>query len=108
MEGGVVALTDAQQLRTKQELEVNLGRSGLTMPDLESRLGLTAERLDAAMHLRPGAHPVDVWLLRDYLEQEILAQGGEPAPFTVLTPQARQVAAGWYRLRHAPGPAGQS
>ena len=43
-----------------------------------------------------------VWLLRDYLEQRVRAAGGTPAPYTVLTEQARPLADHWFGLQAPP------
>lgn len=98
-----MSLTTAQQSRTRKELLENHRLSGLTVQDLQTNLGFGAQRLDDTLHLRPASDPADVWILRDYLEQEILARGCTPVPFTVLTVAARAAAAQWYRLRPAPG-----
>jgi hypothetical protein len=103
-----MSLTAAQQQRTSSELRANIALSGLSAGDVQAALGFTAERLEQVLSVGPAASPADVWLLRDYLEQRVLAQGGTPVPYTVLTSQARQLAAGWFRLRPVPGAQGQA
>jgi hypothetical protein len=44
------------------------------------------------------ADPVDVWLVRDYLERTVVARGGTPRPFSALTPAARASAEKWFAL----------
>jgi hypothetical protein len=98
-----MSLTAAEQQRTSSELRANFARSGLADGDIQAALGFSAEQLAETLSVGPAASPADVWLLRDYLEQRVLARGGTPAPYTVLTSQARQQAAGWFRLRPVPG-----
>ena len=98
-----MSLTTAEQRRTSSELRANLALSGLSADNVRTALGFTDAQLEATLSVGPAASPADVWLVRDYLEQRVLAQGGTPVPYTVLTSQARQLAAGWFRLRPVPG-----
>ena len=98
-----MSLTAEEQRRTSSELRANLALSGLAHGDVQAVLGFSAAQLAETLSVGPVASPADVWLLRDYLEQCVLAQGGSPVPYTVLTSQARPQAAGWFRLRPVPG-----
>ena len=98
-----MSLTAEEQRRTSSELRANLALSGLSDGHVQGALGFTAVQFAETLSVGPAASPADVWLLRDYLEQRVLAQGGTPVPYTVLTSQARQQAAGWFRLRPVPG-----
>lgn len=97
-----MSLTADEQKRTSEELLTNFRLSGLPAATVAADLSLTTEELDATLCLGPSAHPTEVWLVRDYLEQAILAAGGTPAPFTILTPEARRSAERWFTLRPAP------
>jgi hypothetical protein len=66
-------LTEAEQRRTSDELNSNLGLAG--------------------------ADPVDVRQLRDYLEQAVCDARRAPVSFPVLTEDARARAHQWFSLR---------
>lgn len=97
-----MSLSTEQQARTRGELLANFDLTGLTREQVQTDLGFTAQQLCDTLHLRSGSHPADVWLLRDYLDQHLRAQGPEPVPFTVLTETARLAASLWFTLRRAP------
>jgi hypothetical protein len=84
-----MSLNAAQQARTSQELYANLELSGLTAEAVRADLQFTAHQLDETLELGPDSRPNDVWQLRDYLEQTILARGATPVPFSVLTESMR-------------------
>ena len=98
-----MSLTAEEQQRTCAELRANLALTGLADADVAAVLGFSAGQLAETLALGRASQPADVWLVRDYLEQRVLASGRTPVPFTVLTEQSRQLAAGWFRLRQAPG-----
>lgn len=103
-------LNDDERRRTAAELRGNLDAAGLTPAEAAWDLGFLPERLRAVLDVE-SADPVDVWLLRDYLEQAVHDAGCEPVPFTVLTSDARRRAEGWFRLhddvpRHLSAPGG--
>jgi hypothetical protein len=97
-----MSLNDAERSRTCRELQHNLELSGLTHSQAANDLGFSVQRLDDTLTLATGNDPADVWQLRDYLEQAVLDGGGEPAPFSVLTEDARSAARSWFDLRPAP------
>ena len=45
---------------------------------------------------------MDVWLLRDYVEQAVRDAGRRPVAYTVLTERSRLRARMWFRLQKAP------
>lgn len=96
-----MSLNEEQKSRTREELRANFDLSGLSPEQAAKALGFTAEQFDDALCLAPASHPADVWLLRDYLEREVIARGIGPVPFTVLTPKTRLDAADWFNLRPA-------
>lgn len=93
-----MSLTEAEKIRTSQELRANLQLSGVTPDQLCVDLGFSARQLEDTLHVRGGSRPRDVWLLRDHLEDLVRDAGGVAAPYSVLTEQARQAAAGWFPL----------
>ena len=95
-----MSLRDDERARTGEELKANFALSGLTLAEVEADLGCTPSRLRST--LDSSGDPVDVWELRDYLEQAVTDAGGEPIPFTILTESARSKANGWFGLRTAP------
>jgi hypothetical protein len=97
--GGAVSLTAAGRARTSANLEL----SGLTASQAGAAPGFSARQLDEALSVSPAVSPARVWLLRDYLEQRVRAAGGSPAAYTVLTEQARLLAAGWFGVQAPPG-----
>ncbi len=97
-----MSLTVGEQRQTSVELHANHRMSGLSLHDVQVDLGFTAGQLEATLDVAPGCDPVDVWLLRDYLQREITARGRTPAPYSVLTEPARAAAAEWFPLRPAP------
>ena len=92
-----MALNKRQRAATSDELRANLELSGLNENDLQLRLGITDEQLESALEVT-GADPIDVWLVRDYLERVIVERGAKPVPFTALTQAARASAERWYAL----------
>jgi len=92
-----MALNKRQRAATSDELRANLELSGLNENDLQLRLGITDEQLESALEVT-GADPIDVWLVRDYLERVIVERGAKPVPFTALTQAARASAEQWYAL----------
>ncbi|WP_405009532.1 DUF2316 family protein [Kitasatospora sp. NBC_01539] len=97
-----MTLNAAERRRTSEELAQNLALSGLTPQQVAQDLHLTPRQLQAALDLDPAAGPVDVWYLRDHLEQAVRDAGREPVAHTVLTGEARLLATRWFPLREAP------
>ncbi|MGV1010668.1 MAG: DUF2316 family protein, partial [Dermatophilaceae bacterium] len=95
-----MSLTNEEMARTAAELDANRLRTGLRREEIAASLGFTLARLDATLGL--DGDPVDVWLLRDYLEQAVHDAGRAAVVFTVLTPAARHRARTWFRLGPAP------
>ncbi|WSI67626.1 DUF2316 family protein [Streptomyces sp. NBC_01336] len=59
-------------------------------------------RLRQTLDVDPVSDPVDVWQLRDHLQQAVLDAGGTPVPYSVLSDRSRLRARPWFRLRSAP------
>lgn len=97
-----MSLDSREREQNASELRANLELSGLTPAEIATALDFSSIRLDEA--LRSSGDPVDVWLLRDYLEAAVRASGRDPVPFTILTEAARASARVWFDLREAPAP----
>lgn len=54
------------------------------------------QRFNTALDVTHDAHPVDVWQVRDTLEQMVREAGAVPVPHTVLTEEMRGAAAVWF------------
>jgi hypothetical protein len=85
---------------TRRELQANFALSELSAAEVCADLTWSHTEFAAALSVE--ADPVDVWLLRDYLEQAVTDHGLDPAPFTVLTEQSRTRAVLWFDLQRAP------
>lgn len=93
----------AETLRQARiELVAALEQSGLSRAEVAADLGFTEEGLAAAVAVDRGADPVEVWMVRDYLEQAARDRGAEPYPHTVLTEELRIAALKWFDLRQPP------
>ncbi|GAB2449496.1 hypothetical protein HD599_002042 [Conyzicola lurida] len=92
-----MSLNKRERAATSEELHANLELAGLGVADLERALGLDDDRIEGVLGVT-GADPVDVWLVRDYLERVLLERGVKPRTFTVLTPAARVAAEKWFAL----------
>lgn len=99
-----MTLKRAERQATSEQLAANLALSGLTRGQVCEDLDFSDAELEAALELRELVDPVDVWVLRDYLELAVRQSGGEPVEYTVLTEEARTEAYKWYVLREAPQP----
>ncbi|MFB7085728.1 DUF2316 family protein [Streptomyces sp. NPDC056296] len=97
-----MTLNDTERHRTSDELKSNLDLSGLTMAEVAADLHFTPQRLRSTLDTDLACDPVDVWQLRDYLDQAVRDTGGRPAPYTVLTRGSRLKARMWFSLRKAP------
>jgi len=93
-----MSLDQRQTAATRDELAINLARSGQTSGGLADVTGLDRSHVRAALQV-DGARPEDVWLVRDYLDRVIRSNGGTPLPYSTLTEQARAAARVWFPLR---------
>ena len=76
-------LTRQETLATKAELAENFNRLGYDFAQVAKDLEISQEDLQAVLDMSypDSAH---VWMLRDYLEDMLLAQGSEVYPFSRL------------------------
>ncbi len=97
-----MSLDDTERRRTSDELKSNFALSELTFSEVAADLHFPPERLRSALDVGDGVDPVDIWQLRDYLEQAVHDAGMQPTAYTVLTNRSRLAARMWFRLRKAP------
>lgn len=97
-----MSLNDEERARTSAELWANARLARVTVEELANGLGLGTGQVRAALDVREGARPQDVWLVRDHLEDLVREAGESPVPYTVLTGRARPAAAMWFPLRRPP------
>ncbi|MEV0579341.1 DUF2316 family protein [Streptomyces sp. NPDC050392] len=97
-----MTLNAAERLRTSEEFARNLALTGLAPHDGAADLAFTPVRLRQTLDVDPASDPVDVWQLRDCLQQAVLDAGGTPVPYSVLSDRSRLKARLWFRLRGAP------
>ena len=79
-----MSLNLKQKQRTAAELQQNYKRLGRPEAEVLTALRFTSEQLDAALHVTGAANGYDVWKLRDYLVEQLQAQGKTVTPFSVL------------------------
>jgi hypothetical protein len=93
----MMTLTPEDEARTSRELRANWTLSGVNAADAARDLEITVAQFWAALDCR--TTPIEtLWAVRDYLWDMVLAGGGRPVRYTVLTESARQVAAMWHPL----------
>lgn len=94
-----MSLSAAERKRTGEELQANYRKAGLTPEKVQADLRLSAAQLAETLDVTSASRPENVWLLRDYLEEEVKGRGEQPCPYTYLTDEMRGVAARWFPLR---------
>lgn len=93
-----MSLNEAQRRDPATELSENLSRSGLTESRASNQAQLDSQRFRAALNVSPDADPVDVWRVRDFLDQAVRDNGQQPVTYLVLTEEARQAARRWFNI----------
>lgn len=99
-----MSLDRAEQQRTSEELRANQRLSGASDQQLAEQLDFSTQQVEDTLAVADASAPQDVWLLRDHLEDLVLALGGTPVRYSVLTEQARQSAARWFPLHRRSQP----
>lgn len=93
-----MSLNSEQREGTRNELRHNLELCELTVETIAVELGFTESRLEATFDVGEDSDPVDVWMLRDFLEKTVREGGGTPERYSVLTETARSDAQRWFGL----------
>ncbi|WP_326655898.1 DUF2316 family protein [Streptomyces sp. NBC_00385] len=78
-----MTLNAAERHRTGEEFAQNLALTGLSPHEVAADLAFTPERLRRTLDVAPASYAVDVWQLRDYLQQAVLDAGGTPVSHSV-------------------------
>ena len=93
-----MSLNPEQRRTTADEFTENLSRAGLTLEQAQARSSLSEQRFSAAISVSPDAHPVDVWAVRDLLEDLVEEAGGTSVEHSVLNDKARSAAQVWFGI----------
>ena len=78
-----MSLTLAQEEATRHELAANLAKTHLTQAAVAQALDTTPKRIAEIMAFNP-RRLEDPWIVRNYLLEQLQAQGVTPEPFTAL------------------------
>ncbi|RRG09983.1 MAG: DUF2316 family protein [Lactobacillus sp.] len=78
-----MSLTVAEKRVTKKELQRNLILSGLSEEQVARDLKTSPKTIQNILQLKV-THIEDPWILKSYLEEQILDQQKNPLPFTAL------------------------
>lgn len=94
-----MSLNERQIADTREELAVNVSRTGLELNEIGQALGISADRVRAAIGLIEPVNSVDVWAVRDLLEIAARQAGLTLVAFSALTEEVRPRAEAWFPLR---------
>ncbi len=97
-----MSLNAEERQRTSRELQHTATAISLTGEQIAHQLEWSVARTESTLAVDSASNPVDVWELRDFLEETATGLGAETVPFTVLTEAARRRAHVWFALRHPP------
>ncbi len=79
-----MSLTEKQLLIASKELNLHLELLGYDEDKIMSDLKFTKEQLHNTLELNRNSQPVDVWILKDYLEEKLVLEGKVPKPSVVF------------------------
>jgi hypothetical protein len=79
-----MSLNNYQVAATKQEFQKNLELSNLSISEIANDLHTTVTTIENTLALNV-YRIEDPWIVKNYLEEKIIAQGKKPIPFTALT-----------------------
>ncbi len=79
-----MSLNILERKQTSAELYENYRISGLTREIIQADLHFSETQLENTFAVGSIENPVDVWKLRDYMEETILEQGKKPYPYSKL------------------------
>lgn len=97
-----MSLNASERKQTSVELIANFALSGVSAEDVQSHLRFSAHDFDETLNVSAASDPVNIWLLRDYLEILARDKGLVPVPYRVLTEAGRAAAGRWFPLRTPP------
>ncbi|WP_164848025.1 DUF2316 family protein [Lacticaseibacillus hulanensis] len=79
-----MSLTAEQTVATRNEFKENIARSGLSLTQIATQLGTTADVIAESIDMHPRRID-DNWIIRNFLLQYLNEHNIEPVPFTALT-----------------------
>ncbi|WP_155287294.1 DUF2316 family protein [Lacticaseibacillus zhaodongensis] len=79
-----MSLNPQQMQNTRNELQANFERTGLSKEQVASDLHISMAKLDRLFSLDQQSLN-DPWILRNYLLEKVAANGQDPVPFTALS-----------------------
>lgn len=79
-----MSLNPQEVQATKKEFQQNLALSGLSIEQIAADLKTTPIVIQQLLVLQ-ARHIEDPWVLKNYLEAQIRAQGQQPIPFSALS-----------------------
>lgn len=79
-----MSLNPEQMAATRRELQANFELTGLTKAQVAAALHISETKLDHLFTLTQQSLN-DPWILRNYLLDQVKAQGKTPVPFTALS-----------------------
>lgn len=91
-----MSLNESERAQTARELRENFQKSGLTLDQVASELGVSPGQIDQALDL--SGHPASTWKLRDFLQAAVLRNGQTPTDYSVLTEAQRDNARAWFGI----------
>ncbi|MGC6767935.1 DUF2316 family protein [Enterococcus sp. LJL128] len=84
-----MSLTSNQMLQTQEEFQKNLVLSGLSLSEIARDLKTSISVIENTLQLQT-TRIEDPWVLKNYLEEQIIAQNKQPIPFTALVGNYQQ------------------
>ncbi len=84
-----MSLTQAEQIATRQELRANFDLAGVTLAQAAQDLQTTPAHVAAVLELNV-ATIEEPWILRNYLNQQMIAAGQTPLPYSRLNGSPRR------------------
>ncbi|MDN6514347.1 MAG: DUF2316 family protein [Lacticaseibacillus paracasei] len=78
-----MSLTIIERRNTKKELAANFNLAGVTLEQAAQDLATTPEHVEAVLQLQVDQIE-EPWILRNYLNKQLAAQGKTPLPYSRL------------------------
>lgn len=78
-----MSLTPQQEIDTKQQINANFKMAGIPIQQVAEDLDTTPEHVQDILDLNP-TRLEEPWILKAYLDEKIIADGGTPVPYTAL------------------------
>ncbi|CVI68419.1 hypothetical protein NDGK_01207 [Clostridiales bacterium CHKCI001] len=85
-----MSLSVEKKITTSRELRRNYKILGMDPQLIQNDLGFTEQMLLDTLNVTSSTTGVNIWKLRDYMNDKIKEQGKKPAPYSILK----------YNIRH--------